>query len=266
MPRPREYGASSTSAAHRSTATPWSRSTARSGSMNRSPGSTRHLRRDQARRRTTRRKMPHPGRRAAHRPMLPRTAAHTGHPPAAPRRRPRRRRNSNPPGTQPPHGGRNLQHLRPPPLHPGRLSDPLPPRCASHRQTRPSRRRDLHRPRLATAVQLGPGSTTPTPPHTHSATGQPTVPSTCSPPHPDERRRPRQAPARTTAAGTPSTRSGTSSHHGPHDAWPWPDRLDVSLALRQAGFEVPIRHGRHDVVPGVVMRGHRALDELNALR
>jgi aminoglycoside phosphotransferase (APT) family kinase protein len=31
-------------------------------------------------------------------------------------------------------------------------------------------------------------------------------------------------------------------------------------------LEVPIRHGRHDVVPGVVKRGHRALDELNTLR
>jgi hypothetical protein len=31
-------------------------------------------------------------------------------------------------------------------------------------------------------------------------------------------------------------------------------------------LEVPIRHGRHDVVPGVVKRGHRALDELIALR
>ena len=31
-------------------------------------------------------------------------------------------------------------------------------------------------------------------------------------------------------------------------------------------LEIPIRHGRHDVVPGVVERGHRALDELNALR
>src|SRR5712691_3452537 len=29
-------------------------------------------------------------------------------------------------------------------------------------------------------------------------------------------------------------------------------------------LEFPIRHGRHDVVPGVVKRGHRALDELNA--
>ena len=31
-------------------------------------------------------------------------------------------------------------------------------------------------------------------------------------------------------------------------------------------LEDPIRHGRHDVVPGVAKRGHRALDELNALR
>ncbi len=31
-------------------------------------------------------------------------------------------------------------------------------------------------------------------------------------------------------------------------------------------LEIPIRHGRHDVVPEVVKRGHRTLDELNALR
>lgn len=31
-------------------------------------------------------------------------------------------------------------------------------------------------------------------------------------------------------------------------------------------LEVPIRQWRHDAVPGVVTRGHRALDELNALR
>ena len=31
-------------------------------------------------------------------------------------------------------------------------------------------------------------------------------------------------------------------------------------------LEWPIRYGRHDVFPGVVKRGHRALDELNALR
>lgn len=31
-------------------------------------------------------------------------------------------------------------------------------------------------------------------------------------------------------------------------------------------LEFPIRHGRHDVVPSLVKRGHRALDELDALR
>ncbi len=31
-------------------------------------------------------------------------------------------------------------------------------------------------------------------------------------------------------------------------------------------LEIPIRHGRDDVVPVVVQRGHRTLDELNALR
>ena len=31
-------------------------------------------------------------------------------------------------------------------------------------------------------------------------------------------------------------------------------------------LEIPIRHGRHGAVPGVVKRGHRTLDELNALR
>jgi hypothetical protein len=31
-------------------------------------------------------------------------------------------------------------------------------------------------------------------------------------------------------------------------------------------LEMPIRRGRHDVVPGVVADGHRALDELNSLR
>ena len=30
-------------------------------------------------------------------------------------------------------------------------------------------------------------------------------------------------------------------------------------------LEFPIRQGRHEVVPGVVKRGHRALDELKAL-
>jgi len=31
-------------------------------------------------------------------------------------------------------------------------------------------------------------------------------------------------------------------------------------------LEVPIRDGRHDLVPGLVKRGQRALDELTALR
>ncbi|MGC4106504.1 MAG: phosphotransferase [Thermomicrobiales bacterium] len=31
-------------------------------------------------------------------------------------------------------------------------------------------------------------------------------------------------------------------------------------------LEFPIRQGRHDVIPGIVERGHRALDELDALR
>ena len=31
-------------------------------------------------------------------------------------------------------------------------------------------------------------------------------------------------------------------------------------------LDVPVRRGRHDDVPGVVERGHRALDELDALR
>jgi aminoglycoside phosphotransferase len=31
-------------------------------------------------------------------------------------------------------------------------------------------------------------------------------------------------------------------------------------------LEIPVRHGRHDAVPGVVERGHRALDELDTLR
>jgi hypothetical protein len=40
------------------------------------------------------------------------------------------------------------------------------------------------------------------------------------------------------------------------------------LAAAQILFmlEVPIREGRHDLVPAVVERGYRTLDELNALR
>ena len=40
--------------------------------------------------------------------------------------------------------------------------------------------------------------------------------------------------------------------------------LEATQILLQ--LEWPIRLGRHDVVPGVVTRGHRALDELSALR
>jgi hypothetical protein len=46
--------------------------------------------------------------------------------------------------------------------------------------------------------------------------------------------------------------------------WEWAAALAATQILHM--LEVPIRHGRHDVVPGVVKRGYRALDELNALR
>ena len=46
--------------------------------------------------------------------------------------------------------------------------------------------------------------------------------------------------------------------------WEWAAVLAATQILLQ--LEWPIRLGRHDVVPGVVKRGHRALDELNALR
>jgi Phosphotransferase enzyme family len=46
--------------------------------------------------------------------------------------------------------------------------------------------------------------------------------------------------------------------------WEWAAVLAATQILLQ--LEWPIRLGRHDVVPGVVERGHRALDELNALR
>jgi aminoglycoside phosphotransferase (APT) family kinase protein len=46
--------------------------------------------------------------------------------------------------------------------------------------------------------------------------------------------------------------------------WEWAAVLAATQILLQ--LEWPIRLGRHDVVPGVVMRGHRALDELNAFR
>jgi aminoglycoside phosphotransferase (APT) family kinase protein len=46
--------------------------------------------------------------------------------------------------------------------------------------------------------------------------------------------------------------------------WEWAAVLAAAQILLQ--LEWPIRLGRHDVVPGVVKRGYRALDELNALR
>jgi aminoglycoside phosphotransferase (APT) family kinase protein len=46
--------------------------------------------------------------------------------------------------------------------------------------------------------------------------------------------------------------------------WEWAAALAATHILLQ--LEWPIRLGRHDVVAGVVKRGHRALDELDALR
>jgi hypothetical protein len=46
--------------------------------------------------------------------------------------------------------------------------------------------------------------------------------------------------------------------------WEWAAALAATQILLQLNW--PIRLGRRDVVPGVVKRGHRALDELNALR
>ncbi|RYU09868.1 phosphotransferase family protein [Nocardioides iriomotensis] len=46
--------------------------------------------------------------------------------------------------------------------------------------------------------------------------------------------------------------------------WEWAAVLSATQILLQ--LEWPIRDGRHDAVPEVVQRGHRALDELNALR
>ena len=46
--------------------------------------------------------------------------------------------------------------------------------------------------------------------------------------------------------------------------WEWAAVLAATQILLQ--LEWPIRLGRHDVIPRVVNRGHRALDELNALR
>ncbi|PSK88974.1 aminoglycoside phosphotransferase (APT) family kinase protein [Murinocardiopsis flavida] len=46
----------------------------------------------------------------------------------------------------------------------------------------------------------------------------------------------------------------------------WEGALVLAASQILHMLEVPIRHGRHDAVPGVVKRGYRALDELNALR
>jgi hypothetical protein len=45
----------------------------------------------------------------------------------------------------------------------------------------------------------------------------------------------------------------------------WEQAAVLAAAQTLLSLEWPIRLGRHDVVPGVVKRGHRALDELNAL-
>jgi aminoglycoside phosphotransferase (APT) family kinase protein len=46
----------------------------------------------------------------------------------------------------------------------------------------------------------------------------------------------------------------------------WQGAAVLTAAHLLLMLELPIRHERHDVVPVVVKRGHRALDELNALR
>ncbi len=46
----------------------------------------------------------------------------------------------------------------------------------------------------------------------------------------------------------------------------WEGATVLAATQILVGLEVPVRQGRHDVVPGMVQRGHRVLDELNALR
>ncbi len=46
----------------------------------------------------------------------------------------------------------------------------------------------------------------------------------------------------------------------------WEEAAVLAATRILLELEFPIRHGRHDVVPGVVERGRRTLDELNALR
>jgi len=43
----------------------------------------------------------------------------------------------------------------------------------------------------------------------------------------------------------------------------WEGAAVLAATQILVSLEVPIRQGRHDVVPGVVKRGHRALDELD---
>jgi hypothetical protein len=50
------------------------------------------------------------------------------------------------------------------------------------------------------------------------------------------------------------------------DVVDWEGAAVLAAAQILLSLEWPIGLGRHDVVPGVVERGHRALDELNALR
>ena len=46
----------------------------------------------------------------------------------------------------------------------------------------------------------------------------------------------------------------------------WEEAAVLAAAHILHMLEIPIRQGRHGAVPGVVKRGHRTLDELNALR
>src|SRR3954454_11513352 len=46
----------------------------------------------------------------------------------------------------------------------------------------------------------------------------------------------------------------------------WEEAAVLAAAHILHMLEIPIREGRRDLVPGVVKRGHRALDELNTLR
>jgi aminoglycoside phosphotransferase (APT) family kinase protein len=46
----------------------------------------------------------------------------------------------------------------------------------------------------------------------------------------------------------------------------WEDTAVLAASQVLHMLEIPIREGRHDVVPVVVQRGYKALDELNALR